>query len=399
MASNPEAPSTLSPKYRPARGGTFLEVDFDRTPFTLAWEITRACALACRHCRAEALPHRNPLELSTEEGFRLIDQVVDLGKPILVVTGGDPLMRDDVYDLLAYARERDLRVALSPSATGRATRKRLERVRAAGTHMLHVSLDGSTPEIHDGFRRVKGSYDRTLRIMRDASELGFVTQIGTTVSRYNVDDLEAIAERVVETGVDVWTLFFLVPTGRAQAKDMLDAQEHERVFRWLYDFSRQVPFHVRTIAAQHYRRVVVEAQRSSAQRSGSGPRWEYTGTGFSIEGRTDAVAPRMRGVNDGNGFCFVSHVGDVYPSGFLQVKAGNVRQSTLTEIYRESPIFRALRDTNQLKGRCGVCEYRAICGGSRARAYALTGDYLASDPSCVYVPPAYVPEIATGDGG
>jgi AdoMet-dependent heme synthase len=381
-------------RYQPARGGTFFEVDFDRTPFTLAWEITRACGLACVHCRAEAHPWRDPDELNTQEGLRLIDRVVELGKPILVVTGGDPLMRDDVYDLLDYAVQSGLRVALSPSATGRATRERLARAKAAGTHMLHLSLDGSTAEIHDGFRRVRGSFDRTMRIMRDAHDLGFITQIGTTVSRYNVDDLAAIAARVAETGVDVWTVFFLVPTGRAETEQMLDAVEHERVFRWLYDLSEHAPFHVRTIAAQPYRRVVIEQKRKLAgTSSGAAPTWEYTGTGFSIQGRLDASAPRQRGVNDGRGFCFVSHTGDVYPSGFLQVSAGNVRQQSLVDMYRNSGVFRDLRDATLLKGKCGMCEYREVCGGSRARAFALTGDYLAPDPSCVYVP-AGVPVCA-----
>ncbi len=392
-------------EYRPARGGSFWEVDFDRTPFTLAWEITRACGLACLHCRAEAIPRRDPRELSTEEGFSLIDQVVDLGNPILVVTGGDPLMRDDVYDLLAYAVGRGLRVAFSPSATGRATRERLERVRRTGTHMMHVSLDGPDPTIHDGFRGVRGSYDRTMRMLRDAHELDFVSQIGTTVSRYNVDCLSAIGDRVAEVGVDVWTLFFLVPTGRAQAAAMLDAEEHERVFQWLHEYARRVPFHVRTIAAQHYRRVVVQREhdRSASVAGAAGeivaPQWTYTGTGFSIQGRTDAAAPRMRGVNDGDGFCFVGHTGDVYPSGFLQIRAGNVRETPLSTIYRESTLFRELRDKSLLKGKCGACEYRAICGGSRARSYALTGDHLAPDPSCGYVPAALRVAAASSSAG
>jgi radical SAM protein len=371
--------------YRPARGASFFEVDFDQTPFTLAWEVTRACGLACLHCRAEANPFRDPDELSTDEAFGLIDQAVDLGGPILVVTGGDPLMRPDVYDLLKYAVGRDLRVALSPSATGRLTRPALERVKAAGTHMLHLSLDGASAETHDRFRGVRGSYERTIARMRDASDLDLLLQIGTTVSRHNLAELAAIGDRVAEIGATVWTVFFLVPTGRGQASDMLTAAEHEQVFHWLHDYARSAPFHVRTIAAQQYRRVVIQAQDTAAN-SSQQPRWEYTGTGFSA--RVQKRASAMRGVNDGNGFCFVSNVGDVYPSGFLQIKAGNVREQTLSQIYRDSPLFRSLRDPSQLKGKCGLCEYRAVCGGSRARAFAMTGDYLAPDPSCVYIPAA-----------
>jgi AdoMet-dependent heme synthase len=370
-------------EYQPARGGSFFEVDFDQTPFTLAWEITRACGLACLHCRAEAIPFRDPNELTTDEAFGLIDQAVDLGGPILVVTGGDPLMRPDVYDLLSYAVGRDLRVALSPSATGKLTRQALERVKAAGTHMLHLSLDGASADTHDRFRGVRGSYDRTLARMRDAAELDLLLQIGTTVSRHNFTELAAIGERVAQIGATVWSVFFLVPTGRGQLRDMLSPAEHEQVFHWLHDFSRTAPFHVRTIAAQHYRRVVIQAQNATAH-STQQPRWEYTGTGFSA--RVHKRASAMRGVNDGNGFCFVSNVGDVYPSGFLQIKAGNVRDQSLTQIYRDSSLFRSLRDPALLKGKCGACEYRAVCGGSRARAYALTGDHLAPDPSCVYVP-------------
>lgn len=375
------------PAQRPAHSAkpSYFNVDFNLTPYTVAWEITRACALACVHCRAEAIPRRDPRELSTEEGFRLIDQVVEIGRPILVITGGDPMMRRDVYDLLAYASERGLRVALSPSATRLVTRRALERVKACGLQMLHLSLDGASAQVHDRFRGVAGSYQRTLEILRDAQEVGLPLQIGTTVSRLNAGDLPAIAEQVAAAGARVWSVFFLVPTGRGKATDMLSPLEQERVLEWLYDLSRQVLFHVRTVAAPHYRRVVLQ-KRGVRSSSGEGPRWELTGAGYAFrEGQVDSA----RGVNDGNGFCFVSHIGDVCPSGFLQLSAGNVREQPLATIYRQSPLFRALRDETSLKGKCGVCEFKRICGGSRARAYALTGDYLATDPSCVYQPAAW----------
>ncbi|MDE3074422.1 MAG: TIGR04053 family radical SAM/SPASM domain-containing protein [Chloroflexota bacterium] len=376
--------------YQPARGSSFLDWDFDQAPFTLAWEITQACALACVHCRATAQPYRDPRELSTSEGVDLIDQIVDIGGPILVITGGDPMMRDDVYDLLDYAVGRGLRVALSPSATGRVTRRALERVKDTGTHMIHLSLDGSRPEIHDAFRGVRGSFDRTLSILKNAEELGFLIQIGTTVTRHNVQDLEAIAEQVARWS-DVWTLFFLVPTGRGREDQMLTPAEHEEVLNWLYGFSKRVPFHVRSIAAQQYRRIVIQGQREAnpaktAADSAAPPRWELTGAGFSVRGQAGPRPPSMRGVNDGNGFCFVSHIGEVYPSGFLQLKAGSVREQSLADIYRGSQLFRELRNSALLKGKCGVCEFRDVCGGSRARAYAVLGDYLAADPTCPYLP-------------
>lgn len=370
--------------HRFARGGSYLTWDFDRTPFTVAWEITRACALACVHCRAMAIPKRDPRELTTEEGFRLIDQVVEIGRPILVVTGGDPMMRRDVYDLLSYAVGRDLRVALSPSATALMTRRALEKIKQTGVHMLHVSLDGSEPAIHDTFRRVEGSYQRTVGILRDIVDLAIPLQIGTTVSRHNLDDLPRIAERVAALGATVWSVFFLVPTGRAQADTMITPEEHERVYQWLAELSQTAPFHVRTTAAPAYRRIVLQRkQRESQASSGAANGWQLTGAGYSFRA---GDAPTSRGVNDGDGFAFVSHIGEVCPSGFLQLAAGNVREQSLVEIYRDSPLFRALRDRTQLKGKCGRCDFRAVCGGSRARAYALTGDYHASDPSCTYVP-------------
>ena len=244
--------------YRPGRGQSYLDIDFDRTPVTVAWELTRACALACKHCRAMAMPRRDPRELTTAEGYRLIDQVVEIGRPILVVTGGDPLMRRDVFDLIAYAASRELRVALSPSATALVTRRTLAQAKEAGVAMLHVSLDGSTPEIHDEFRGVRGSYQRTIEILGDAVDLDLPLQVGTTVNRRNLTDLPRLAEEVQRLGATVWSVFFLVPTGRGQAADMVSPAEHEEVFHLLAELSLRVPLHVRTTAAPAYRRVLAQ---------------------------------------------------------------------------------------------------------------------------------------------
>jgi radical SAM protein len=363
----------------------FLDVDFDRMPFTLAWEITRACALSCVHCRAEAIPQRDPRELTTEEAMGVLDQVVDLGKPILVVTGGDPMMRRDVFDILSGAVERGLKVGFSPSATRLVTRAAIERVRDVGVDMVHVSLDGSNAEVHDAFRRVAGAYQRTREIVRDVRDVGLPLQIGTTVSRHNLDDLPAIAEVVRTIGATVWNVFFLVPTGRAQQEAMLTPREHEAVLHWLAELSESVPFRVRTTAAQHYRRVLIQRMRAKAAAGERPKEFELTGAGYAFR---EGKAPAEKGVNDGKGFCFISHIGDVYPSGFLQVCAGNVRTAPLTEIYRDSPVFRALRDPSKLQGKCARCEFNDVCGGSRARAWATTGDYLAEEPCCVYQPAA-----------
>jgi len=360
-----------------------LEVDFNQTPFTVAWEVTRACAYACIHCRAEAQPKRDPRELTTDEGFRLIDELVEVGRPILIVTGGDPMMRPDLLDLIRYAAARGLRVALSPTATKLVTLERLREARDAGVARIQMSLDGSRPEVQDAFRGRPGSFQRTLEILDDIRSAGISLQVGTTVSRYNVDDLDAIARVVGEYGTVMWSLFFLVPTGRGRREDMISPEEHERVFNWLYDLSKTAPFDVRTTAAQHYRRVVIQRRRQEATSSETG--LLVTGAGYSF---ADGLGQSNRGVNDGNGFAFISHTGDVCPSGFLPLPGGNVRDKPFAEIYRNSTLFRDLRDYSGLKGKCGVCDFRDVCGGSRARAYAVSGDYLESDPYCVYQPPS-----------
>ena len=360
------------------------EVDFELAPFIVIWETTQACDLACLHCRASARPARDRGELSTAEAMGLMDNVRAFGRPLFVLTGGDPLKRDDTVRLVEYGREIGLRVAMTPSGTPLMTRDVLQRLRGAGLARLAVSLDGSCAEIHDRFRGVAGSYSWTVRMLRAAHEIGLSTQINTTISSHNVDDLEPLIELMGQLGISLWSVFFIVPTGRARPSDLATAEEFEQVFNRLYDLSKTAPFDIKTTAAPHYRRVVL--QRQVAERRG-GARTEppiplTAGLGFSL---ADGVG-RAKGVNDGNGFVFISHLGEIYPSGFLPVSAGNVRTHDLADVYRNSEIFRALRDTDRLEGKCGVCEYRAVCGGSRARAYAMTGNYLASDPSCAHIP-------------
>ncbi|HEX9017450.1 MAG TPA: TIGR04053 family radical SAM/SPASM domain-containing protein [Chloroflexota bacterium] len=358
------------------------DVDFNLTPFTLAWEITQACALACVHCRASAQPKRDPRELTTEEGFALIDGIRDMGNPILVVTGGDPLMRRDVFDLISYASGKGLRVSLSPSATALLTKANLQKAKDAGVVRIHLSMDGATAGIHDAFRQVDGSFARTLHGIEAAREIGLSLQIGTTVTRRNVQDLPAMADMMADFGALMWNIFFLVPTGRGKEGDMVSAEEHEKTFNWMYDLSKSAPFDVRTTAAQHYRRVVIERTRTGLGEKGAIDK-ALTGAGYSFQ---DGLNRPQQGVNDGKGFCFVSHVGEVCPSGFLQISAGNVREKPIKELYRDSKLFRELRDSSLLKGRCGACEYKRVCGGSRARAYVMTGDYLEEESRCVYQP-------------
>lgn len=357
--------------------------DFDLAPFTLAWEITRACALACLHCRAQAQPKPDPRQLTTAEAIGVVDQIREMGDPILVVTGGDPLMRRDVYELLAYAVHKGLRTSLTPSATALVTPKSLARVRESGVLRVAISLDGPSAEVHDRFRGFSGSFQRTVEIMRDVREAGLTLQINTTVSRYNLPVLEEMPEIVAKAEAVQWSVFFLVPTGRGKAEDMISAEDHERVFHWLYDLSRQGPFDVKSTAAPTYRRVAIQRARAEGGDSGGRSARPIAGAGYRFQ---DGLHRPALGVNDGKGFAFISHTGEVYPSGFLPLTAGNVRDRPLAEIYRRSSLFRDLRDPDKLKGRCGACEFREVCGGSRARAWAVSGDYLAEDPSCVYQP-------------
>jgi radical SAM protein len=370
---------------RQAHDARLAEVDFDRSPFTIAWEVTRACAFACRHCRAEAQPRRDPRELTTKEAFRLVDQIRQFGDPILVVTGGDPMMRRDLYDILSYAVQRGIRTALTPTTTRLVSAKALARVWETGVRRVAISIDGPTAEVHDTFRGFRGSFQIASGIARDIVAAGLSLQINTTVSRYNLRLLKKMPQMVADLGAVQWSLFFLVPTGRARATDMISPQEHERVFHWLYDLSHQAPFDIKSTAAPAYRRVVIQREREKGHVAAPADEEPPTlaGAGYRYQ---DGLNRPAKGVNDGRGFCFVSHIGEVFPSGFLPLPAGNVRQRSVVDIYRYSPLFRELRDASKLKGKCGRCEFREICGGSRARAYALSGDYLAEDPSCVYQP-------------
>jgi radical SAM protein len=356
---------------RPFRAPSF---DFARSPFIVIWEVTRACALACVHCRADAIPRRDRRELTTEEGYRLIDQVLALGDPppLFVLTGGDPMRRPDLAPLVRYATENGLIVALTPSGTAAATPARLRELKDAGLSRVAVSLDGPDAATHDAFRGVRGSYGWTMRIIDAAITLGLPLQINTTISRITLPLLKAMTARVRQFPLELWAVFFLVRTGRGATLDQITAEDAERVLNYLYDLSLEVPFGVKTTEAPHFHRVIWQRERQAPARPEVGER------------RPRLRAPRS--VTDGNGFVFIDHLGEVCPSGFLPVSRGNVRTDSLVSIYRDDEIFRRLRDPHALMGACGRCEFRTICGGSRARAYAATGSLVASDPLCVYDP-------------
>lgn len=362
---------------------------FAGSPLVVIWEVSRACDLACVHCRASAIPAREPGELTTEEGLRLLRQIRGFGRPVLVLTGGDPLKRDDIHALIAGGAAEGLPTYLSPSGTPLLTHAALRRAKEAGLRGVSISFDGSRPAVHDAFRGVRGSFDWSLEGAAAAVALGLRLQINTTLARHNLHDLRAISDLVASLEADRWTLFLLVPTGRAQAEQQVTPEECERVFAWLHDLSVSAPFKIKTTEGPHYRRVTLQQQAAGA------PGGPAAGSPEGPTGRAPLPVPGgsgggrfVPGMNDGSGFLFVSSRGDIQPSGFLPVTAGNVRIDSPVEVYRRHPLFVALRDPDRLQGRCGRCEFRAVCGGSRARAFAATGDYLAEDPMCPYVPPA-----------
>ena len=356
-----------------------LSVDFDERPFTVAWELTRSCALACLHCRAEAQPKRHPDELTTEEALGVVDRLADLAPPVLVLTGGDPMMRRDLFEIAEHAVARGLRVAVSPTATALATEERLTRLRDIGVQMIHVSLEGATEETHDSFRGFKGAFQRSVQTLERLQSIGLPAQVGTTVCDRNVHELPAIARWMEQLGVRMWNLFFLVPTGRGRGLEMVDVATAEKTWEWLCELSESAPFGVRTTAAPQFRRTMV---RRARERDSAPVR--LTGAGYQFREASGGV--ETRGVNDGKGFMFIDHLGNICPSGFLQVPAGNVRTDNVSEVYRQSALFRELRDPSALRGGCGRCQFADLCGGSRARAYAVHGSYLDDDPLCALLP-------------
>jgi radical SAM protein len=363
------------------------KLDFNDKPYIVIWETTQACDLACVHCRACAQPARNPFELSTQEAKELIDQIAEMTVPVFVLTGGDPLKRPDIYELVEYTRGKGVHTSMTPSATPLLTRNAIAELKDRGLARLAVSLDGSTAKIHDAFRRVPGSYDCTLNAIRWSRELELPVQINTTITRRNLDDFDSMVRLLEKMEIVLWSVFFLVPTGRGQSGDLVTAEEFEMIFKKLYQTSALAKFDIKTTEAQHYRRFLLQRRAEEKKKGAATPRTLVPAAqAFPAALGGDGIARAPRGLNDGKGFVFISHVGEVFPGGFLPLAAGNVRRERLADLYRESPLFRMLRDTSQLKGKCGACEFKEICGGSRARAYALTGDAMAEELYCVYQP-------------
>ncbi len=401
----------------------YRQLHFDRgaRPFLVLWELTRACDLACIHCRAESRSWRDPGELSTAEIREVLDDLAALGapRPIVVLTGGDPFKRPDLSDIVSYGTKLSLRMAVSPSGTPLATRKNLAELRLAGATAVSFSIDGASAESHDSFRRVPGSFDLTVNACREAVDLGFHLQVNTTVTSETVDQLPCILRLVSSIPAGLWSLFFIVPTGRGRLLAPLSAEQVEDVLLFLAEVSEVMP--VKSTEAPQYRRILVQREASygaepvtslytklmrevedllpagSSANASTGAGGNTSGHDLSnsrslgdgsARGGTGrgGTARRPLVVGDGYGVVFISHTGEVSPSGFLPMVVGNVRDSSIVSIYRESELLNLLRSPSGYGGRCGICEYRDICGGSRAQAFAAYGDPLAEDPNCPFQP-------------
>lgn len=363
---NDDSTMVSAPPSRKAR-------DYTQTPMNVYWEMTQACGLACRHCRAEAMPDPHPNELTLEEGLEFLHQIPEFGDPLpqLILTGGDPLRRCGLLTLIDEARRLGIGVSITPAATPALTREALQELKDHGMEGVGLSLDGSTPARHDSIRGVPGTFDRTLDAMRWAAELDLPLQINTLVSAETAPDLPAIYELLQRFKIARWSLFFLISVGRGKVLQPLSTEDSEKLMAWIYEISKTAPFIVATTEAPSYRRVAIQKMREE---------------GLTGEAISRSKAARGFGIRDGNGIMFISSTGDICPAGFLPLVAGNVRFDRLAEIYRRSSLFQLMHHPRSFKDRCGVCEFHLLCGGSRSRAYQATGDALASDPLCEFTP-------------
>jgi radical SAM protein len=348
--------------------------DFAHSPLVVFVELTQACDLVCLHCRACAQMRPDPRELGPAEARLLMDQLAEFPKPPMVVlTGGDPLKRADIFDLVEYGVGRGLSISVTPSATPLATADAIRRLRDSGVSRVAVSLDGADAATHDAFRGVAGSYQRTLEILTAARSLGIPLQVNTTVTPANHQQIDALADLLAEQGIVLWSVFFLVPVGRGNAIARLAREEYEAVFERLWRNSQRQPYAIKTTEAPHYRRFAALRRKGASDSSRAAP----------LPGGYPSL-----GINDGKGVMFIGHTGAIYPSGFMPIPCGYFPWQHVVEVYQRSPVLVALRDADKLEGKCGACEFRHLCGGSRARSYAVTGNMFAEEPDCLYQPAA-----------
>ena len=351
-------------------------------PRLIAWEITGACNLACEHCRGSSTEKPDPDELSTDEAFHLIDEIVDFAKPILILSGGEPLMRDDVYEIAQYGTDKGLRVVLATNGTAM-TADVAHRLKDAGIARISVSIDGADAETHDAFRGMPGAFDGAIRGISEIRAAGISLQINTTISRKNIDQIPKILDLSIGLGADALHIFLLVPTGRGREEDEIPPDEYERILNWFYDQRNTAGIQLKATCAPHYFRIM--RQRAKEE-------------GVTVSVETHGFEAMTKGCLAGTGFCFISRTGGVYPCGYLPVLAGDIREADFKEIWDHAKVFEDLRDESRLKGKCGICGYKRVCGGCRARAYAATGDYLAEEPYCIYSPRQVRAGVQGGEG-
>ncbi len=392
--------SAAQHRERPSRRKRPSQADYDHSPYVAFYEVTRACDLVCLHCRACAQARPDPRELDTQQSFALIEQLAEFPRPpIFVLTGGDPFKRSDLFSLIDKSIACGLETSITPSATPLVTLDALVRLRDHGVARLAVSLDGVDAASHDAVRGVAGSFQRTLEIAADARRCGLEVQVNTTLTPTNVGQIEAIAALLAGLDIVLWSVFFLVPVGRAGDLPRLDAEQSEAAFAQLWRVAQTHPFGIKTTEAPHYRRFIAQAaklERRSAATSPNKPTTDKPTTPKPTTDRADQdgestiATPSRRfrplGTNDGKGIMFIGHTGEIYPSGFLPIRCGQFPHDDVVSVYQHAPLFRQLRDADNLQGKCGQCEFRNLCGGSRARAFAVTANPFAEEPDCVYRP-------------
>jgi heme b synthase len=338
----------------------------------VAWELTRSCNLACVHCRASAERGPFPNELTTQECLQVMDEIISFSKPVIILTGGEPLLRTDIFDLAKYGSSKELRMVMATNGT-LFTQEIVHKLKTSGIQRISISLDGPDAKTHDAFRKVKGSFEGSLQGIEMAKKGGLEFQINTTITQVNLRLVPEILNLAVTLGAVAHHIFLLVPTGRGrELKDQeISALDYEKILHWLYEQIDQVPLQLKATCAPHYHRVL----RQQAKKEGK-----------KIYPQKEGLDATTRGCLGGISFCFISHVGQVQPCGYLELNCGNVRKKTFQEIWAQSEIFQRLRNTDGYQGKCGRCEFRKICGGCRARAYETSGDYMAEEPYCIYEP-------------
>lgn len=338
----------------------------------VAWETTRRCNLACKHCRAVAEDHPYDNELDTKASFKLLQQIREVGEPIIILTGGEPLLRHDIFDIAAFGTKIGLRMVMAPNGT-LITKESAGKMKESGIKRISISLDGSTPETHDAFRGIPQAFERALQGIQFAKEAGIEFQINTTITKTNLSEIPKILKLAESLGAAAHHIFLLVPTGRGKyiLDGEINAVEYEETLNWFYDQREKVKLQLKATCAPHYYRILRQRSRQEGKK-----------VSFETHG-LDAVT---RGCLAGTGFCFISHVGRVQTCGFLDVECGNIKTQSFKDVWENSPVFNRLRDLDHLEGKCGICEYKRVCGGCRARAYEATGNYLAEEPLCSYQP-------------